>query len=82
MTAPPAPIAPTAAGPPVGRIIAVVLGALGLLVGLAASAVGAGLVWVDQTQLDALAKQIGREAGEINAAHMDALLWAQELADV
>jgi EAL and modified HD-GYP domain-containing signal transduction protein len=29
-----------------------------------------------------LAKQIGREIDEINAAHVDALLWAQQLADV
>ncbi|MFO7541362.1 MAG: HDOD domain-containing protein [Thiobacillus sp.] len=36
----------------------------------------------DQTHLDALAKQINQTPGEINAAHMDALLWAQELADV
>jgi len=37
----------------------------------------------DQSSLEALAKQIGREVDDINAVHMDALLWAQELsADV
>jgi EAL and modified HD-GYP domain-containing signal transduction protein len=36
----------------------------------------------DQTSIETLAKQIGREADEINAAHMDALLWAQQLTDV
>ena len=37
---------------------------------------------VDQTSISALAKQIGREVDEINAAHMEALLWAQQAADV
>ena len=36
----------------------------------------------DQTSIETLARQIGREVGEINAAHMDALLWAQQLSDV
>ncbi len=36
----------------------------------------------DQTSIEALAKEIGREPDEINAAHMDALLWAQQLTDV
>jgi len=36
----------------------------------------------DQTSIETVAKQIGREVGEINAAHMDALLWAQQLSDV
>ena len=36
----------------------------------------------DQTSIEALARQIGREPDEINAAHMDALLWAQQLTDV
>jgi EAL and modified HD-GYP domain-containing signal transduction protein len=37
----------------------------------------------DQSSLEALAKQIGREVADINGVHMDALLWAQELsADV
>ena len=36
----------------------------------------------DQTGIDALAKQIGREVDEINVAHMDALLWAQQVSDV
>jgi hypothetical protein len=39
--------------PPVGRIIAVVLGAFGLLVGLAATAGGGALVWAHGTQRDA-----------------------------
>lgn len=34
----------------------------------------------DQTRLDALAAQIGREVAEIDAVHMDALLWAQQLS--
>jgi hypothetical protein len=37
----------------VGRIIAVVLGALGLLIGLAATAGGGALVWAHSTQRDA-----------------------------
>ena len=41
-----------AAGPPVGRIIAVVLGALGLLIGLAATAAGGAAVWAHSTQRD------------------------------
>lgn len=36
----------------------------------------------DQTGIGALAKQIGREVDEINAAHMEALLWAQQVSDV
>jgi len=37
----------------------------------------------DQSSIEALAKQIGREVDDINGVHMDALLWAQELsADV
>ncbi|OZA29691.1 MAG: signal transduction protein [Hydrogenophilales bacterium 17-64-11] len=37
----------------------------------------------DQSSLDALAGQIGRDVADINAVHMDALLWAQQLsADV
>jgi c-di-GMP phosphodiesterase len=36
----------------------------------------------DQTSIETLARQINREVGEINAAHMDALLWAQQLSDV
>jgi EAL and modified HD-GYP domain-containing signal transduction protein len=36
----------------------------------------------DQTGIGTLARQIGREADEINTAHMDALLWAQQLSDV
>ncbi len=36
----------------------------------------------EQAEMAALAKQIGREIDEINAAHMDALLWAQQLSDV
>lgn len=35
----------------------------------------------DQGGIEALAKQIGREVDEINAAHMDALLWAQQMSD-
>jgi len=37
---------------------------------------------VDQTSISALAKEIGREVDEINAAHMEALLWAQQVSDV
>ena len=37
----------------------------------------------DQSSIEALARQIGREVDDINKVHMDALLWAQELsADV
>jgi EAL and modified HD-GYP domain-containing signal transduction protein len=37
----------------------------------------------DQSSIEALARQIGREVDDINAVHMDALLWAQQLsADV
>ena len=36
----------------------------------------------DQTSIGELAKQIGREVDEINAAHMEALLWAQQVSDV
>jgi EAL and modified HD-GYP domain-containing signal transduction protein len=37
----------------------------------------------DQSSIEALAKQIGRDVADINGVHMDALLWAQELsADV
>jgi len=37
----------------------------------------------DQSSLEALASQIGRDVADINAVHMDALLWAQQLsADV
>jgi EAL and modified HD-GYP domain-containing signal transduction protein len=37
----------------------------------------------DQSGIEALAKQIGREVADINGVHMDALLWAQQLsADV
>ena len=36
----------------------------------------------DQTSIGTLAAQIGREVDEINAAHMDALLWAQQVSDV
>jgi EAL and modified HD-GYP domain-containing signal transduction protein len=37
----------------------------------------------DQSSIEALARQIGREVDDINAVHMDALLWAQALsADV
>lgn len=35
----------------------------------------------DQSGIDALAKQIGREVDDINTVHMDALLWAQQLSD-
>lgn len=35
-----------------------------------------------QSGLAALAKEIGREIEEINTAHMDALLWAQQVSDV
>lgn len=34
----------------------------------------------DQSSLEALASQIGRDVADINAVHMDALLWAQELS--
>ena len=34
----------------------------------------------DQSSIEALAKQIGREVADINGVHMDALLWAQELS--
>lgn len=36
----------------------------------------------DQTGIGALAKEIGREVDEVNSAHMDALLWAQQVSDV
>ena len=37
----------------------------------------------DQSSIEALAKQIGRDIADINGVHMDALLWAQEIsADV
>ena len=36
----------------------------------------------DQSSIEALAGQIGREVDEINAVHMDALLWAQQMSDV
>jgi len=37
----------------------------------------------DQSSIEALAREIGREVADINGVHMDALLWAQELsADV
>ncbi|WP_245538716.1 EAL and HDOD domain-containing protein [Thiobacillus denitrificans] len=37
----------------------------------------------DQSSLEALAGQIGRDVADINTVHMDALLWAQQLsADV
>lgn len=36
----------------------------------------------DQSSIEALAREIGREVADINAAHMDALLWAQELSDL
>lgn len=37
----------------------------------------------DQSSLEALASQIGRDVADINTVHMDALLWAQQLsADV
>ncbi|MEW6590092.1 MAG: HDOD domain-containing protein [Pseudomonadota bacterium] len=37
----------------------------------------------DQSSMEALAKEIGRDVADINGVHMDALLWAQELsADV
>jgi EAL and modified HD-GYP domain-containing signal transduction protein len=35
----------------------------------------------DQGSIEALARQIGREVDDINAVHMDALLWAQQLSD-
>jgi len=35
----------------------------------------------DQSSIETLAKQIGRDVADINAVHMDALLWAQELSD-
>ncbi len=34
----------------------------------------------DQSSIEALAKQIGREVADINGVHMDALLWAQQLS--
>ena len=34
----------------------------------------------DQTSIETLSREIGREVDEINAAHMDALLWAQQMA--
>jgi c-di-GMP phosphodiesterase len=34
----------------------------------------------DQSSIEALAKQIGRDVADINGVHMDALLWAQELS--
>jgi len=36
----------------------------------------------DQTGIGALAREIGREVDEVNSAHMDALLWAQQVSDV
>ena len=36
----------------------------------------------DQSSIEALAKEIGREVDDINAVHMDALLWAQQMSDV
>jgi c-di-GMP phosphodiesterase len=35
----------------------------------------------DQSSIETLAKQIGRDVADINAVHMDALLWAQELSE-
>jgi len=35
----------------------------------------------DQSSIETLAKQVGRDVADINAVHMDALLWAQELSD-
>lgn len=35
----------------------------------------------DQSSIETLARQIGREVDDINAEHMDALLWAQQLSD-
>ncbi len=36
----------------------------------------------DDTQsLEALAKEVGREVADINAVHMDALLWAQQMSE-
>lgn len=36
----------------------------------------------DDTQsLEALAREIGREVADINAAHMDAILWAQQMSE-
>ncbi len=35
----------------------------------------------DQQSIETLAKSIDREVAEINAAHMDALLWAQQMAE-
>ncbi|MGK2953399.1 MAG: EAL and HDOD domain-containing protein [Thiobacillus sp.] len=35
----------------------------------------------DQSSIETLAKEIGRDVADINAVHMDALLWAQELSD-
>lgn len=34
----------------------------------------------DQSSIEALAKQIGRDVADINGVHMDALLWAQQLS--
>jgi len=34
----------------------------------------------DQSSIEALAKQIGREVADINGIHMDALLWAQSVS--
>ncbi|MFN3544644.1 MAG: EAL and HDOD domain-containing protein [Thiobacillus sp.] len=34
----------------------------------------------DQSSIEALAKEIGREVADINGIHMDALLWAQSLS--
>lgn len=34
----------------------------------------------DQTSIETLSKEIGRGVDEINAAHMDALLWAQQMS--
>jgi EAL and modified HD-GYP domain-containing signal transduction protein len=35
----------------------------------------------DQSSIETLAGQIGREVADINGVHMDALLWAQQLSD-
>ncbi len=34
----------------------------------------------DQSSIEALAKQIGRDIADINSVHMDALLWAQQVS--
>lgn len=34
----------------------------------------------DQSSIEALAREIGRDVADINGVHMDALLWAQELS--